>query len=123
MKKDVKRTIIDFFEEKGLYDILGSKPLNYSDVLDLEPSILSSLDFEYAENQSEYVQDLEIENSDLEERVEELENRIWRIQSEAESCADKLREVVDELNVDDFDKEEIMSKLEDVKDELYDLGD
>lgn len=63
MKKTVKQTVVDFFEDKGVYDLYGreSGKLNYSDVVDLTDKLFESEEFLDLEKAKETIEDLEDE--------------------------------------------------------------
>ena len=78
MKKTVRQTVLDFLEEKEVYDLYGREPgkLTYNDVVDLTDRLLESEEFAYSDEAKETIEglrdDLDTANASSEDYYDKL---------------------------------------------------
>jgi hypothetical protein len=114
MRKTVRQTVVDFFEDKGVYDLYGREPgkLTYSDVLDLTDKLFKSEEFS----------DLEIDK----ETIKDLEDEVDMANASSEDYYDKLVDadyelgkLIDILRGDEFlSTSDIIKKLKDIREDI-----
>lgn len=99
MKKTVRQTLLNFFEEKGAYDLYGREPgkLNYNDVVDLADRLFESEEF--------------LDSEDAKEKIEELQDEI-EMSTSSEDYYDKLIEADYALKrlIDDLSESEYLAE-------------
>lgn len=115
MKKTVRQTVVDFFEEKGVYDLYGreSGKLNYNDVVDLTDKLFESEEF------------LDLEKA--KETIEDLEDEVETANASSEDYYDKLidadkslQKLIDNLNGNELlSKSDLIKKLKDICEDIY----
>lgn len=94
MKKTVKQTVIDFLEEKGVYDLYGREPgkLTYNDVIDLTDRLFESEEFLDLETDKETIEDLEDELEMANESSDDYYNKLVNADGEIKNLIDILSE-------------------------------
>lgn len=85
MSKNIRRTVLDFFEEKGIYDLFGREPgkLTYNDVVDLTDRLLESEEFVDSKETKETIEglqdDLDTANASSEDYYEKLNDAEYEL--------------------------------------------
>lgn len=85
MSKDIRRTVLNFFEEKGVYDLFGREPgkLTYNDVVDLTDRLLESEEFVDSKETKETIEglqdDLDTANASSEDYYEKLNDAEYEL--------------------------------------------
>lgn len=85
MRKNVRQTVLDFFEEKKVYDLYGREPgkLTYNDVVDLTDRLLESEEFANSEEAKETIEglqdDLDTANASSEDYYDKLNNAEYEL--------------------------------------------
>ena len=113
MKKTVRQTLLDFLEEKGVYDLYGRETgkLTYNDVVDLADRLFESEEF--------------LDSEDAKGKIEELQDEI-EMATSSEDYYDKLTEadyalkrLIDSLCESEYLEESgLVKKLKDIRDDL-----
>ena len=100
MKKTVRQTLLDFLEEKGVYDLYGREPgkLTYNDVVDLAGLLFESEEF--------------LDSEDAKGKIEELQDEIEMTDTSSEDYYDKLTEADYALKrlIDDLSESEYLAE-------------
>ena len=114
MKKTVRQTVLDFFEEKGVYDLYGREPgkLTYNDVVDLTDRLFESEEF--------------LDSDMAKETIEGLQDEVGMADASSEDYYDKLTEadyalkrLIDDLCESEYLEESgLVKKLKDIRDDL-----
>lgn len=114
MKKTVKQTVLDFLEEKGVYDLYGREPnkLTYSDVVDLTDRLFGAEEF--------------LDSEMAKETIEGLEDEVGMADASSEDYYDKLvdadislKNLIDSLSESEYLSESgLVRKLKDIRDDL-----
>lgn len=114
MRKTVRQTVVDFFEDKGVYDLYGREPckLTYSDVLDLTDKLFESEEFS----------DLEIDK----ETIKDLEDEVEMANASSEDSYEKLvdvdmslKKLIDILRGDELlSTSDLIKKLKDIREDI-----
>ena len=114
MKKTVRQTVLDFFEEKGVYDLYGSEPgkLDYNDVVDLTNRLLESEEF--------------LDSEDAKETIEGLQDEVGMADASSEDYYDKLtdadyalKRLIDSLSESEYLKESgLVKKLKEIREDM-----
>lgn len=114
MKKNVRQTVLDFFEEKGIYDLYGREPgkLTYNDVVDLTDRLFESEEF--------------LDSDMAKETIEGLQDEVGMADASSEDYYDKLTEadyalkrLIDSLCESEYLEESgLVKKLKDIRDDL-----
>ena len=114
MKKTVRQTVLDFFEEKGVYDLYGREPgkLTYNDVVDLTDRLLESEEF--------------LDSEDAKETIEGLQDEVGMADASSEDYYNKLtdadyalKRLIDSLSESEYLEESgLVKKLKDIRDDL-----
>jgi len=87
VSKDIRRTVLNFFEEKGVYDLFGREPgkLTYNDVVDLTNRLLESEEF--------------VDSKETKETIEGLQDDLDTANASSEDYYGKLNDAEYELGV------------------------
>lgn len=114
MKKTVRQTVLDFLEEKGVYDLYGREPgkLTYNDVVDLTDRLFESEEF--------------LDSDMAKETIEGLQDEVGMADASSEDYYDKLTEadyalkrLIDSLSESEYLEESgLVKKLKDIRDDL-----
>lgn len=114
MDKTVSQIIIDFLEEKGVYDLYGREPnkLTYSDVIELESKLQGSLEFVDDEENKQKLEDLEDERDMAKSESEDYFDRL-------NGASEALSELINDLSDSEYLAHSgLVRKLEDIKNDL-----
>ena len=114
MKKTVRQTVLDFFEEKGVYDLYGREPgkLTYNDVVDLTDRLLESEEF--------------LDSDMAKETIEGLQDEVGMADASSEDYYDKLTEadyalkrLIDNLCESEYLEESgLVKKLKEIREDM-----
>ena len=114
MRKTVRQTILDFLEDKGLYDLYGRGPgkLTYNDVVELTDKLFDSEEF--------------VDSEETETTIEGLQDDVDMAQSESEEYYDKLnradyelKKLIDSLSDSEYLYESrLVNKLKEIREDM-----
>lgn len=114
MRKTVRQTLIDFLEDKGLYDLYGREPgkLTYNDVVELTDRLFDSEEF--------------VDSEETETTIEGLQDDVDMAQSESEEYYDKLnradyelKKLIDSLSDSEYLYESrLVNKLKEIREDM-----
>ena len=114
LKKTVRQTVLDFFEEKGVYDLYGREPgkLTYNDVVDLTDRLLESEEF--------------VDSKETKETIEGLQDDLDTANASSEDYYDKLNDAEYELGrlIDNLCESEylansgLVKKLKEIREDM-----
>ena len=114
MKKTVRQTVLDFFEEKGIYDLYGREPgkLTYNDVVDLTDRLFESEELAYSEETKETIEglqdDLDTANVSSEDYYDKLTDAEY-----------ELGKLIDNLCESEYLEESgLVKKLKDIREDM-----
>lgn len=117
--KDIKRIIIDFFEERGVYDLLGhdSTKLSYSDVLELEQNMMKSENIDEAEELRQELEETLGKIEELEETLSDTDSQISYVSNRLLALVEQAEKLKKELNPTEI--RNILKELMEIRDSIY----
>lgn len=97
--KTVRQIIIDYWDDRGIYDLFGrdKTKLSYSDAVDLETRILDSTEFLDSESAKDEIEELKDQKDRAESDSEDALADVDYANEKIEIASDELEEIISDL--------------------------